>query len=826
MTAPAPARIELARSGQARAVIVAPHPVTLAPPGGSSISRLKVSAPKAGVLLDESFKGPVGTSIDTLGWKTTEGTNVIGPRGTVNALPGRENEFKATSEKVLTAPHTVTADDPLTVEFVLAPPLGRREEAWTYVRVHTEDGKRWTHGATITRERRFTFSLAAEPNDPDRALVPADAGSVMAMKMVLGAKRVQWFWRHHGRSEDWRAITSWGGIGEMKITGVRIHSMNHVANTAESLEARRMVTATRDLKRALDQVTGASFDAVTEAPSGATARILVGDTPAIRALASDVDWDGLDTDDIVIRTVGNDLILSGGQPRGVIYAIYTFLQDVVGCRWWAAGAEHFPDDPDLAVGPLDTRYRPPFEFRVITGGHSSTFEARSRHRLSFDLRFDTGTHSITKQLPKTLFLEHPDWFMYCPDDTWPNKKYNYQATLRSFQRTIDTETERNDLHLIRQYMEIAKKTRRIPQQPCLNSEGARRTIIKAALAELEARPEAWRSRPAVLWVTQNDGRYMCRCDACAAVQKKEGSDSANWLSLINEIAAEVEKRAPNVLVGMFAYLHTEAPPRTVTPRSNVLIYIALLQSNKRDSVRYYEGHARNLEKWAEISDHVWVWDYDTSFRNYFQPHPNYYVNGESLKWFRDIGVDGVMIQSNRGVAADLAPMRAWVTGRLMWDPDRDPRALMVEFADGYYGAAGPWIMLYVDLLHAAVHRKPDYWLGCYRDSTTGWLELEDIHVAIDLLDQAARAVKDDPVRSQRVWMARRAIDFAWLDRYDELKKTAEEKGISLRLPDPVAVVDSLAPYRNGWGNFREGPRPADFYVYFDKLRERFPGHGR
>jgi hypothetical protein len=60
------------------------------------------------------------------------------------------------------------------------------------------------------------------------------------------------------------------------------------------------------------------------------------------------------------------------------------------------------------------------------------------------------------------------------------------------------------------------------------------------------------------------------------------------------------------------------------------------------------------------------------------------------------------------------------------------------------------------------------------------------------------------------WLARRAIDFAWLDRYDELTNTVREKGIDLGLPDPVKVVDSLAPYRNQWGSFREGPRPADF----------------
>ena len=52
----------------------------------------------------------------------------------------------------------------------------------------------------------------------------------------------------------------------------------------------------------------------------------------MRQLAADIKWNTLGTDDIVIRTVGDDLILSDGKPRGFVYAIYTFLHDTVGCR--------------------------------------------------------------------------------------------------------------------------------------------------------------------------------------------------------------------------------------------------------------------------------------------------------------------------------------------------------------------------------------------------------------------------------------------------------------------------------------------------------------
>ena len=44
------------------------------------------------------------------------------------------------------------------------------------------------------------------------------------------------------------------------------------------------------------------------------ARILIGDTPAARALVPDVDWETLGTDEIVIRTIGKDRRLAQLWP--------------------------------------------------------------------------------------------------------------------------------------------------------------------------------------------------------------------------------------------------------------------------------------------------------------------------------------------------------------------------------------------------------------------------------------------------------------------------------------------------------------------------------
>lgn len=819
------AKVQLAQDGRAKAVIVSDD---WAPPPTMSIARISVSTPQTNDLLLETFEAPLGQSIEKRGWTTSEGLNVVSYDGqqvgnTLRADSGGSSSFKAISEKNLSKPHAVTDESPLTLEYVLTIPADIRQDSWAYIRLHTAEGKRWVHGVYIASDGQKFFAPAAEPNDPDRVPLPQSAGNVLDLKMELHPQTVRWFWRNHGSEEAYQEFQRWGVVESVTITGVLVSSMNHEGNGRREREITRLDLATVDLKKYLDAVTDASFEIVSpDAVPQESSRIFVGDSPSVRSLLPDVDWDTLGTDAILIRTVGKDVVISGGRPRGKLYAIYTFLQDVVGCRWWAPGEITIPSNPNLSVATTQMIYEPPFKMRVHSGRVGSSHETRSWLRLSYDLNFDWGTHSIPHLLPKTLFLDHPDWFMYCKDDGDENDKYGYLASLKSFQRTIDTETERDDLDIIRQYIEIGRRTRRLPQQPCPNSKGGRAKITENVIAELEEKYPSWKYPEKIFWITQNDGRSFCQCEKCEAVREAEGSDSANWLLLVNEIAERLEDKYPDVLFGAFAYLHTEVPPKNMRPRKNVLIYAPLLTSNKRDAVWHYPKNTEYLKKWGQLTDHFYIWDYDANFRNFYQPHPNYLAHPESMQFFRKIGVTGVMVQGARGVAADLLPLRTWVNAQMMWDPAKDPQQLMKEFVDGYYGAAAPYVQQYIDLLLAAVHRKDDYWLGCYRTDTTGWLTLEDVNAAVALLDRAADAVQGEETLYQRVWMARRAIDFAWLDRYDEFQKDAAARGLILRVPHPSHVVDQLAPYRHAWGMFREGPRPNQFDVYFDRLRKQFP----
>ena len=561
--------------------------------------------------------------------------------------------------------------------------------------------------------------------------------------------------------------------------------------------------AARDLQSVLNQVTGARIP-LQEHPSEKV-NIYVGRSADISKLLPDLDWPALGTDGVVVKTIGNDLIISGGQPRGVTNAVYTFLYDVVGCRWWTPDAETYPHKPTLAISRLDTVYVPPFEFRFpdALGRTPRLFRYRLRGNAT-RMGFDPDGESVLRYLlpHRKHFVSHPDWYMYAPKDGQLSDKYSYVAGHSYLKEDPDK-------------FRVAQTTRRLPYQPCLTNEGAIAAATEAALARLESEYPKMTASPKVLWVVQQDGRWMCCCDNCNAVRAKEGSDSANWLRLVNHIAKAVEKKYPDVLVGMHAYLHTIKPPKTVRPRDNVLIYMASLDRDHKLSIgELIDG--KYLQRWCRIAKHVWVWDYDAGFHNHILPHPNHLDTADSIKFCAEVGAKGIREQGATSELGDLVHMRHWVNAQMMWNPNQDPQTLRTEFLNNYYGPAGPYLMRYIKKLDEIIHRDGGKYLAPFASTTEGWLELEDLNDLTRIFDAASEATTEEPF-AERLRLARRSITVVWLERYHALKAEAKQKGLAFLGPqDPHAVVEGFAAIQDEVGNYGENRQFPD---YVEKLRK-------
>lgn len=125
---------------------------------------------------------------------------------------------------------------------------------------------------------------------------------------------------------------------------------------------------------------------------------------------------------VVVRSAGQDLILAGGSPRGTLYAVYTFLEEVVGCRFWTGTASRMPWRPSLEVGTIAIRFKPPLEYREPFWyvAFDPVWAARNKAngtRAGGDaLRggrqiYEGFVHTFYSLIPpEKYFAEHPEWF--------------------------------------------------------------------------------------------------------------------------------------------------------------------------------------------------------------------------------------------------------------------------------------------------------------------------------------------------------------------------------------------------------------------------------
>jgi len=496
-----------------------------------------------------------------------------------------------------------------------------------------------------------------------------------------------------------------------------------------------------ELSLFLHIVTGGDFPIVAEAPT-ARSRLLVGQAAA-KLAPPDSSPAALEPEEIVIRTAGNDLILAGGSPRGTLYAVYAFLEDVVGCRWWTSQASRMPWKNTLKIKPVSIRYAPPLEYREPFWfvAFDSVWAARNKANGSNaggdDLRggrhiYEGFVHTLYSIIPpEKYFKDHPEWFSEVKGE-----RTSKQAQL------------------------------------CLTNEDMRREFVKNLKERLRLNPKA-----TIASVSQNDCFNNCTCPRCRAVDEEEGSPAGSLLRFVNAVAADIEAEFPHVTIDTLAYQYTRKPPRITRPRPNVIVRLCSIECsfgkplNDERNKAFYE----DLKGWSKIAGRLFIWDYTTDFAHYVQPHPNYSVLGPNIRLFVENNVRGIFEQgAYQSTGSEMAEFRAWLLAKLLWNPELDPQKLRQEFLEGYYGPAAKFVAEYLDSIERAVQRTGDA-LGCYSPPEAKFLSLGTLIRAWDILKKAERRVRGTFEYARRIRMVQMPIAYVVLVRWDSLQKEAREQ---------------------------------------------------
>ena len=513
--------------------------------------------------------------------------------------------------------------------------------------------------------------------------------------------------------------------------------------------------AAQELAYFLQQETGAKFE-IVNSPAAGKAGLLVGPEAAKLSLP-DFSTEGLGADGIVIRTDGNNLIMAGGNPRGTLYAVYTFLEDQLGCRWWSSTESTIPKKSTIKVGNLNIRYVPKLEYRESfwfdafdgdwavrnkCNGHAERLDAKRGGKHVYEGFVHTFYPLIP---PEKYFKDHPEWFSEI------NGKRTYEHA-----------------------------------QLCLTNEEMRKELVKNLKDRLRNNPAA-----TIASVSQNDWHGNCQCANCAAIEKEEDSPAGLMLRFLNAVAADIEQEFGQVAVSTLAYQYTRKPPKITKPRHNVIVQLCSIECSfcKPLSDERNKAFRDDIIGWSKICDRLYIWDYTTNFRHYVMPHPNLRVLGPNVKFFSDHNVKGIFEQgAYQSYGAEMAELRAWVLAKLLWNPNLDGQKLIGGFIDGYYGPAAPHIREYLKVTHDAVEASGD-WLGCFSAHTAKFLSFETLNKGWEHLKDAEAAVQNDPNLLFRIQVAQLPVIYTFIMRWDEIRQNAEASGADWPMP-PSSIQDT------------------------------------
>ena len=471
----------------------------------------------------------------------------------------------------------------------------------------------------------------------------------------------------------------------------------------------------------------------------------------------------------VVRSVGADIVLNG-RGRGLTLAAVHFLEDDCGIRFWSEYEEDVPTG-DLVLRSLDRRGRPAFPRRDVyttpkTRPNMDRFAAMTRLNgrgsVKYGPVFAYGSggscHTFARYLPaEKHFKAHPEWF--------------------SFSREAG---------------------RRVPSEICLTNPEVRghfkQRLRSLILADRSRCAAAGTPPPVIYDVSQNDTRNHCECPACAAVVGEKGA-SGLLLDFVNDVAGSVRDEFPDVRVMTFAYLWSAEPPKDGTRAAdNVIVRFCNTKSNLAGSVRDADNDwlVQTLAAWKPHADALAVWDYPITYSKGTMgfPVPGEFGFADLLRTYRDFGVVSVYFEHEDQHKSDMWELKYRLETKLMENPDDDAEAIIADFMDRYYGAAGRHVLAARRRLWEARKARGGFVSWIPASDAFDYIGADDLAVCTALFGAAEEAVRGDTVRLARVRRARLGLDLLALSR----ERLAGR-------PDSPRARQSLSCLTNDWVNW-------------------------
>ena len=541
--------------------------------------------------------------------------------------------------------------------------------------------------------------------------------------------------------------------------------------------------AAAELQHWLREVSGVEIPIGTLADGVKGRRLIVGFNPLVEALVPEASRPDDRDDAFTWCSKGGDILFWGGAKRGTLYSVYSFLEQELGCRWYAKDVSVAPKRATWRFGKLYNHEAPGIRIRdncYLDPRTTPDFSARLRNNFVRLPALQGGTipgtaegywgvHAMGDFLsPTVYYAEHPEYFSL-----------------------IDGE-RRSDY-----------------SQLCLSNPDVLRICTEKVREVMRREPDYL-----IYSMEQNDNQRYCTCDACNALAEQYGGQSGLMIWFVNLVADAVKDEFPDKFIGTFAYQYTRHAPKGIVPRENVVVRLCSIECCL---LHGYDGCEQNrtflddLKAWGAIAPHLYIWDYVTNFSLYCLPIANWKTLQPHIRDFRDNHAIGILEEGDyQTVSCELREMRTYVLSKLMWNPDDDVEALIRDFTDGYYGAAGPYIRRYLELEDRVLCREGIH-TACYAGPTHEMYTDEFVREGRRLFAEAKAAVADDADLLARVEKAEFPLCFLQLERTPQ---EAFESGADVLFKRVVERegIDKMTEWN--------APHARDYIAKYEQLKQQ------
>lgn len=512
--------------------------------------------------------------------------------------------------------------------------------------------------------------------------------------------------------------------------------------------------AANELKKYLFEISGASFQIKSDNSEFNENEIIIGyNKHSQKLLGEEFEMPSLLDESFIYKNVKSNIILIGGKQRGTMYAVFSFLENLFGVRWYTPTVTITPHRDEYSFDIIDHYESPSIQvrndfyyeaFNPDWAAHNRINGAMGFRKQYGDIEGYWAVHTFYRFMPPSEFYEkHPEYYSLIDGE-------------RIHERAQLCLTNPDVLEIITERLKIAM------------NENPSNLIYS---------------------VSQNDWGNPCQCDNCQAIVDQEGTQSGIMVWFVNQVAENIREEFPDKYVGTLAYQYTRKPPQNIRPKENVVIRLCSIEccfSHDFTSCPENQEFLSDLQEWSAISPHLYIWDYVVNFSHYIMPYPNFKVLQPNIKTFRDNSSIGIMEQAayqSRG--GEFSELRAYVISKLLWNAECNVNEIIDDFMYGYYGRSGQYVREYFDLLHEQVKPTTHIHLGLRPDDI---LFSDDFISKADTIFNNAEIAAENEEIKKRVELARLPLMYLKCKRspmnskydgtYDRFNGIVEREGIT------------------------------------------------